>query len=171
MLTFYYNIHLILYLSFCLALCCYIPANCSRKSCPDSGPGPSRVVVRISSAYSRSSNLIPFSPSGLRDPRGFIGDGSTRLTCTVVPRNLKTFRHRLWNLGRSWILSILTETAPLAAVIVARRIGRLTYLIRLFPQDVVTAVLCFSWWVVDRKSPSSRYQKEVLRCLCETSCP
>ena len=71
MLTFYYNTHLILYLSYCLALCCYTPANCSRKSRPDSGPEPSRFVVRISSAYSRSSNLIPFSPSGLRDPRDF----------------------------------------------------------------------------------------------------
>ena len=60
-----------LYPSYCLALYCNSPADNSHKSCPDSGPGPSRFVVRISGAYSRSSNLIPFSPSGLRDPRGF----------------------------------------------------------------------------------------------------
>ena len=69
MLTFYYNIHLILHLSFCWTVCCYIPANCSHKSRSDSGPGPSRGVVKFSCAYSRSSSLIPFSPSGLRNSR------------------------------------------------------------------------------------------------------
>ena len=71
-LTFCYNIYLILHLSYCLALCSNSPADCSHKSHPDSGSDPSRVLVKISGencAYFRFSNLIPFSPSGLRDPR------------------------------------------------------------------------------------------------------
>ena len=71
-----FNTCLIPHLSHCLALCCNSPADCSYKSHHDSGSDPSRVLVRISGencAYSRFSNLIPFSPSGLRDPRGFNG--------------------------------------------------------------------------------------------------
>ena len=68
-LTFCHNICFILHLSYCLALCCNSPADCSHKSHPDPGSDPSRGVVKISCAYSWFSNLIPFSPSGLRDPR------------------------------------------------------------------------------------------------------
>ena len=67
-LTICINICLISHLSYCLALCCNSPADCSYKGHPDSGSDPSRAVVKISCAYSRFSNLIPFSPSGLRDP-------------------------------------------------------------------------------------------------------
>jgi len=63
------NIYLFLHLFCWLALYCCSLTDCSHKSHPDSGSGPSRGVVRISCAYSRFSNLIPFSPCGLRDPR------------------------------------------------------------------------------------------------------
>jgi len=69
-----FNICLISHLSYCLALYCNSPADCSYKSYPDSESDPSRVLVRISGencAYSRYSNLIPLSPSGLRHPGGF----------------------------------------------------------------------------------------------------
>ena len=55
--------------SYCLALCCNFPADCSYKGHADSGSDPSRAVVKISCASSRSSNLIPFSSGGLRDTR------------------------------------------------------------------------------------------------------
>ena len=81
-----FNIYVILHLYYCLALCCYFPTECSRKSRPDSGPEPSRVVVRISCAYSRSSNLIPFSSSGFWDPRGFT---INRMNTTWIDRILR----------------------------------------------------------------------------------
>ena len=76
-LTICLNICLISHLSYCLAWCCNSPADCSYRGHPDSGSDPSRAVVKISSAYSWSSNFIPFSPSGLRDPRVQVSTPST----------------------------------------------------------------------------------------------
>ena len=63
------NTYLFVHLCSCLALCRNIPADCFHKSHPDSESDPSRARVRIYSANSRFSNLIPFSPLGLIDLR------------------------------------------------------------------------------------------------------